>query len=409
MKEREQKENKDQKIVALGVTSSISIYKACEVLRGFQKKGCRVRVVMSRNATRLVSPLLFGALSGEDVIADLFDERISRQVGHVALAQEISLLCVAPATANIIAKFASGVADDFLSTLYLATRCPVLVAPAMNEAMYLHPRTQENLRKLRGAGVEFVEPEKGYLACRDEGWGRLASPEKVVEEGLRILGRTESLKGIRTLVTAGPTREHLDPVRFLSNASSGKMGYEMAREAASRGADVTLVTGPVQLVPPAGVRVVKVRTASDMEREVLAAYPGSEIVIMAAAVSDFRFKRTARQKIGKRGLGGKLDLVETHDILKMLGAKKGARVLVGFAAETEEAVPHAVRKLKEKKLDLIVANNVGEEGIGFESDDNKVFIVRPDGKVLSTDKMSKREISRIVLDQIEAVLEEKRK
>ncbi len=409
MKEREQKENKDQKIVALGVTSSISIYKACEVLRGFQKKGCRVRVVMSRNATRLVSPLLFGALSGEDVIADLFDERISRQVGHVALAQEISLLCAAPATANIIAKFASGVADDFLSTLYLATRCPVLVAPAMNEAMYLHPRTQENLRKLRGAGVEFVEPEKGYLACRDEGWGRLASPEKVVEEGLRILGRTESLKGIRTLVTAGPTREHLDPVRFLSNASSGKMGYEMAREAASRGADVTLVTGPVQLVPPAGVRVVKVRTASDMEREVLAAYPGSEIVIMAAAVSDFRFKRTARQKIGKRGLGGKLDLVETHDILKMLGAKKGARVLVGFAAETEEAVPHAVRKLKEKKLDLIVANNVGEEGIGFESDDNKVFIVRPDGKVLSTDKMSKREISRIVLDQIEAVLEEKRK
>ena len=409
MKEREQKENKDQKIVALGVTSSISIYKACEVLRGFQKKGCRVRVVMSRNATRLVSPLLFGALSGEDVIADLFDERISRQVGHVALAQEISLLCAAPATANIIAKFASGVADDFLSTLYLATRCPVLVAPAMNEAMYLHPRTQENLRKLWGAGVEFVEPEKGYLACRDEGWGRLASPEKVVEEGLRILGRTESLKGIRTLVTAGPTREHLDPVRFLSNASSGKMGYEMAREAASRGADVTLVTGPVQLVPPAGVRVVKVRTASDMEREVLAAYPGSEIVIMAAAVSDFRFKRTARQKIGKRGLGGKLDLVETHDILKMLGAKKGARVLVGFAAETEEAVPHAVRKLKEKKLDLIVANNVGEEGIGFESDDNKVFIVRPDGKVLSTDKMSKREISRIVLDQIEAVLEEKRK
>jgi len=409
MKEREHKGNKDPKIVALGVTSSISIYKACEVLRGFQKKGCRVRVVMTRNAARLVSPLLFSALSGGDVIVDLFDERVSRRVGHVALAREISLLCVAPATANVIAKFASGVADDFLSTLYLATRCPVLVAPAMNEAMYLHPRTRENLRKLRGAGVEFVEPEKGYLACHDEGWGRLASPERIVEEGLRILARTESLKGMGVLVTAGPTREYLDPVRFLSNASSGKMGYEIAREAASRGADVTLISGPVQLVPPAGVRVVKVRTAAEMEREVLGAYPGSGLVIMAAAVSDFRFTGTARQKIGKRGLAGKVDLVETRDILKTLGARKKGKVLVGFAAETEKTVPHAVRKMKEKKLDLIVANNVGEEGIGFESDDNKVFIVRPDGKVLPTDKMSKREISRVVLDQIEAVIEEKRK
>jgi phosphopantothenoylcysteine decarboxylase/phosphopantothenate--cysteine ligase len=409
MKERKPIRNNDSKIVALGVTSSISIYKACEVLRGFQKKGCRVRVVMTRNAARLVSPLLFSALSGEDAIVDLFDERVSRRVGHVVLAREISLLCVAPATANVIAKFASGVADDFLSTLYLATRCPVLVAPAMNEAMYLHPRTWENLRKLRGAGVEFVEPEKGYLACHDEGWGRLASPERIVEEGLRILARTESLKGIRTLVTAGPTREYLDPVRFLSNASSGKMGYEIAREAASRGADVTLISGPVQLVPPAGVRVVKVRTAAEMEKEVLAAYPGSGLVVMAAAVSDFRFTGTARQKIGKRGLAGKVDLVETRDILKTLGEKKKGKVLVGFAAETDKTVPNAFRKMKEKRLDLIVANNVGEEGIGFESDDNKVFIIRSDGKVLPTEKMSKREISRVVLDQIEAVIEEKRK
>lgn len=409
MKERDERANEDSKIVALGVTSSISIYKACEILRGFQKKGCRVRVVMTRNAARLVSPLLFSALSGGDVIVDLFDERVSRRVGHVTLAREISLLCVAPATANVIAKFASGVADDFLSTLYLATRCPVLIAPAMNEAMFLHPRTQENLRKLRGAGVELVEPEKGYLACHDEGWGRLASPERIVEEGLRILARTESLKGVGVLVTAGPTREYLDPVRFLSNASSGKMGYEIAREAASRGAEVTLISGPVELVPPAGVRVVKVRTAAEMEREVLEAYPGSGLVIMAAAVSDFRFAGTARQKIGKRGLPAKVDLVETRDILKTLGAKKKGKVLVGFAAETEKTVPHAVRKMKEKKLDLIVANNVGEEGIGFESDNNKVFIIRPDGKVLPTDKMSKREISRVVLDQIEAVIEEKRK
>ena len=408
MKERRKKGNKSSKIVALGVASSISIYKACEVLRGFQKKGFRVRVVMTRNAARLVSPLLFSALSGEDAIVDLFDEHVSRRVGHIALAREISLLCVAPATANLIAKFASGIADDFLSTLYLAARCPVLVAPAMNEAMYLHPRTGEALRNLRGAGVEFVEPEKGYLACQDEGWGRLASPERIVEEGLKILARAESLKGIRVLVTAGPTREYLDPVRFLSNASSGKMGYEIAREAYSRGADVTLVSGPVQIVPPAGVRAVMVRTAAEMEKEVLAAYPGSGLIIMAAAVSDFRFSGTAGQKIGKRSLAGKVDLVETRDILKTLGANKKGKVLVGFAAETEETVPHAIRKMKEKKLDLIVANNVGEEGIGFEADDNKVFIIRPDGKVLPTEKMSKREISRVVLDQIEAVIEEKR-
>ncbi len=397
------------KKIALGVTSSVSIYKACEVLRGFRKAGIGVRVVMTANAARLVSPLLFGALSGEDAIVDLFDARVSRKIGHVSLAREVSLLCVAPATANILAKFANGVADDFLSTFYLAARCPILIAPAMNEAMMLNPRTRENIRSLKAAGVEFVEPERGGLACGDEGWGRLAAPEAIVAEGLRILARTESLKGRRFLVTAGPTREYLDTVRFLSNASSGKMGYEIAREASARGADVTLVSGPTRLDPPGGVRTVRVGTAAEMEKAVLAAFPKADVVVMAAAVSDFRFAATAGRKVPKRELAGAVGLVPTPDILKGLGKKKGRKVLVGFAAETESTIPHALRKLREKNLDLIVANDVGEAGVGFESDANRVTIIDPAGRVAPTDRLSKREISRIVLDRIEAVLHAKKK
>ena len=260
------------KKIALGVSSSIGIYKACEVLRGFQKNGLQVQVVMTKNATRLVSPLLFSSLSGLETIVDLFDEPAARTIGHVYLAKEISLLCVAPATANVLGKFANGVADDFLSTLFLAVRCPVLIAPAMNEAMFIHPRTQANIAVLRASGAEFVEPEQGYLACGDEGWGRLAEPEKIVREGLSLVGRTESLKGKTVLVTAGPTREFMDPVRFLSNPSSGKMGYELAAEAVRRGARVVLISGPSALLPPAGVKLQKVTTAAEMREAVLQAF-----------------------------------------------------------------------------------------------------------------------------------------
>ncbi len=397
------------KKIALGVTSSVSIYKACEVLRGFRKAGVGVRVVMTANAARLVSPLLFGALSGEDAIVDLFDARVSRKIEHVSLAREVSLLCVAPATANILAKFANGVADDFLSTFYLAAHCPILVAPAMNEAMMLNPRTAENIRALKAAGVEFVEPERGGLACGDEGWGRLAAPEAIVAEGLGILARTESLKGIRVLVTAGPTREYMDSVRFLSNASSGKMGYAIAREASARGADVTLVSGPTRIDPPGGVRTVRVGTAAEMKKAVGTAFPKADVVVMAAAVSDFRFAATAGRKIPKRELAGTVGIVPTPDILKGLGRKKGRKVLVGFAAETEATVPHALRKLKEKNLDLIVANDVGEAGVGFESDENRIVLIDRAGRAAPTDRLSKREISRIVLDRIEAVLHAKKK
>lgn len=397
------------KKVALGVSSSIGIYKACEVVRGFQKNGVEVQVVMTRNAARLISPLLFSGLSGTTTIVSLFEEPMARTVGHISLAKEIALLCVAPATANVIGKFSGGVADDFLSTLFLASRAPVLIAPAMNEAMYLHPQTQANIARLRALGVEFVEPEKGYLACGDEGWGRLAEPETIVKEGLRLIGRTASLKGKTVLVTAGPTREHLDPVRFLSNPSSGKMGYELAREAVARGAEVILVSGPTSLVPPAGARTEFVRTAAEMQEACLRAFPKADIVVMAAAVSDFRFKDVRTRKAGKAEVGPALAVEKTPDILALLGGKKRpGQFLVGFAAETHDILAHARKKLVAKKADLMVANAVGE-GEGFGTDDNSVRIIAASRPVQVTGLLSKLETSRVIFDRIEAALEKKRR
>lgn len=397
------------KRIALGVSSSIGIYKACEIVRGFQKAEVEVQVVMTPNAARLISPLLFSSLAGTKTIVDTFEEPETRAIRHVALAREIALLCVAPATANVIGKFAGGVADDFLSTLYLAVRSPVLIAPAMNEAMYLHPRTQANIARLRALGVEFVDPEKGYLACGDEGWGRLAEPEVIVKEGLRLIGRTASLEGKTVLVTAGPTREHLDPVRFLSNPSSGKMGYELAREAVGRGAKVILVSGPTSLVPPAGARTEFVRTAAEMQAACLKAFPKADIVVMAAAVSDFRFKDVRPHKAAKSEVGPALAVERTPDILALLGGKKRpGQFLVGFAAETHDILAHARKKLAAKKADLMVANAVGE-GQGFGTDASAVRIIAASGPVQETGLLSKRELSRTIFDRIEAALEKKRR
>jgi phosphopantothenoylcysteine decarboxylase/phosphopantothenate--cysteine ligase len=395
--------------IALGVSSSIGIYKACEVVRGFQKNGVEVQVVMTPNAARLVSPLLFSSLSGTKTIVDLFEEPETRRIEHIALAKEIALLCVAPATANVIGKFAGGVADDFLSTLFLATRAAVLIAPAMNEAMYLDPKTQANLARLKSLGAEFVEPEKGYLACGDTGWGRLAEPEAIVAEGLRILARTKSLEGLTVLVTAGPTREPLDPVRFLSNPSTGKMGYELAREAVARGAKTILVSGPTSLIPPAGAKTAMVRTAEEMKAACLKAFPKADVVVMAAAVSDFRFKETRARKAAKSDVGTTLAVERTPDILALLGTKKKpGQLLVGFAAETHDVAARARKKLAAKGADLMVANAVGE-GKGFGTDDNAVHIVAPSGPVEETGLLSKREISRVIFDRIEAALEKKRR
>ena len=393
--------------IALGVTSSISIYKACEVLRGFQRADCDIQVIMTRNATKLVSPFLFNSLSGHKTIVELFEDDQPWSVAHVSLAREIGLFVVAPATANILAKFAWGVADDFLSTFYLAVQSPVLLAPAMNEAMYLHPQTQENLARLRTRGVELVDPDQGYLACQDEGWGRLASPEKIVSRGLELLGIRESLKGKTVIVTAGPTREFIDPVRYLSNRSSGKMGYEIAREGLLRGARVILVSGPVHLVPPDMAEFVPVQSAQDMEKAVLNAFPEADIVVMAAAVADFAFAAPSLRKIKKPDLPEALKLVRTPDILKKIAARKKGKVIVGFAAETENLKAHALRKIREKNLDLIVANDVSEEGLGFDSDFNRALILDARGKGRQTDKISKRELSRLIWDRIEGLIGKK--
>ncbi len=397
------------KKIVLGVTSSISLYKACEILRRFQDNGIQVQVIMTRNATRLISPQLFSALSGRRTLVDLFGEDDVDRIAHVSLAEEASLLVVAPATANIIGKFASGVADDFLSTFYTSVRCPVLIAPAMNEAMYFHPQTQANIGKLRGLGVEFVLPEKGYLACKEEGWGRLATPGQIVDRGMELLTKSESLRQKKILITAGPTREPLDPVRFLSNRSSGKMGYELAAEALRRGGEVVLISGPTALIPPVKAAVINVRTAAEMAREVYKNLPGADVLIMAAAVSDFRFEREGSQKIKKSKAPAKVGIVRTEDILTGVRKKKRKKglVVVGFAAETEDVERNALAKLREKKLELIVANDVSSRETGFESDFNQVLLIDKRGVVADTGRLTKREISRLIMDKIEDLLERK--
>lgn len=387
--------------VVLGVCSSISLYKSCEILRGLQKHGCDVRIVMTGNAARLVSPRLFAALSGSEVETDLWKDPDSPRIVHIELAGWADLLLVAPATANTIAGFASGSADDLLSTLYLAVTGPVAVAPAMNENMYRHARTRANLTRLEEDGVTVIQPEAGYLACGEEGPGRLADPKEIIKTALALLEGSKTLKDRRVLVTAGPTREFLDPVRFLTSRSSGRMGYELAGEALRRGANVTLISGPCHLAPPAGVELITVGSAEEMRRSVLEVYSRVDIVVMAAAVSDFTFERTSPEKL-KKGTGEKnIRLVPAPDILQELGRCKGERFLVGFAAETEHLERNARDKAINKNLDLIVANDVSREGIGFDSPENQVLILPREGAGRTTPVAGKREISRLIWDEIE--------
>jgi phosphopantothenoylcysteine decarboxylase/phosphopantothenate--cysteine ligase len=400
--------NEKGRLVVLGVSSSISLYKAPDILRGFQKEGWEVQVIMTPNAAKLVSPRLFSALSGRRAALDPFDQEESRTIAHIRLAREAELLVVAPATANVLAKFAAGIADDFLSTFYLAAECPVLIAPAMNQAMYLHAQTRENIARLKGRGVEFVEPDRGLLACGDEGWGRLASPDQIVQAGLRLMLAGRSLAGRTVLVTAGPTREPLDRVRYLSNRSSGLMGYSLAAEAVRRGAKTILVSGPVSLVPPSRAELVRVESAGQMEEEVLKRFDQADVVVMAAAVSDFRFARTWPDKIKKQDIPGEVQLVRNPDILAELGRRKTHQVLVGFAAETGEVEARARQKLKDKKCDLLAANDVSREGVGFEAEDNELLLVDSSGSATPTGRASKPELSRLLFDRIEVLLGQKR-
>jgi len=394
-----------KKTVVLGVSSSISLYKACEIVRLLQKRDFQVQVIMTPNAGKLISPRLFQALTGEEVFVDLFAEASVERVAHIDLAREAALFLVAPATANVIGKFAAGIADDFLTTFHLAATCPVVIAPAMNENMYLHGQTQANIDSLKSRGARFVLPGRGQLACGDEGWGRLAEPEEIVEASLEALSRTTGLKGQRVLVTAGPTREAVDPVRYFTNRSSGRMGYALAEEAVSRGAEVFLVSGPVSLpVPVREDHVRRIETAAEMETAVLELAGEVDIVIMAAAVADFRPARAEENKIKKTGAGLKLSLVRTPDILAALGKRKGGPILVGFAAETEKIEENARKKLQDKNLDMLVANDVSRPDVGFGSDFNRVFVVKRDGGSFETEKMSKSEISRVIFNEIEGII-----
>lgn len=390
--------------IALGVTGGIAAYKAAEIVRLLQDRGIRVQVVMSRAAQEFVTPLTFAALSGEKVITSMFaageehEPNIDSAIEHIAVAQSIDALLVAPATADVLAHFAQGLATDFLTTLYLATSAPVVVAPAMNVNMWNHPATQANLDLLRKRGVRIVEPGSGYLACGMTGPGRLAENEAIVGAVLDVLGSAQDLNGETVLITAGPTREKIDPVRYLTNRSSGRMGYALAEAALRRGARVLLVSGPTSITPPAAAELTRVESTQEMRDAVLNLLPQASIVIKTAAVSDYRPKSPAGQKIKRKGPMA-LELEPTADILKDISLKRGTQIVVGFAAETENVLENARQKLVGKNLDAIVVNDVSREGVGFDSDRNAVTIITRD-EVVEVPESTKWDVAQRVLDQV---------
>ena len=382
----------------LGIGGGIAAYKAAELARLLMQDGHEVQAVVTAAGARFVQPLTFAALTGRKVLTDLFE--VEDAINHIAVAQENELLAVAPATANLLAKFAQGLADDFLTTLYLAFTGPVVIAPAMNVNMWSHPATQANLETLRKRGHVVVEPESGYLACGMTGPGRLAEPEAIAAAIVRAAVKRLDLQGETVLITAGPTQEPLDPVRYITNRSSGKMGYALADAAASRGARVILVSGPVHIAPPPGVEVVPVRTAVEMRDQVFARLSEAGIVIKSAAVADFHLSKVPEQKVKKTAARLSLEFDPTPDILAELGRKKGDRLLIGFAAETQNLQQEARRKLQSKTCDMIVGNLVGGSETGFESDRNEVVLVTATGETIAVPAASKREIADRIFDEI---------
>jgi phosphopantothenoylcysteine decarboxylase / phosphopantothenate---cysteine ligase len=395
------------KTVALGVGGGIAAYKAAELARALMERGFTVQVILTRAAEEFIRPLTFAALTGRKVISDLFsaggaEDTLSSAIEHIRVAQENEILVVAPATADLLAKFAHGLADDFLTTTYLAFTGRVILAPAMNTNMWNHPATRENLRILAARGNEIVEPEDGVLACGMVGPGRLAGVETIADvvAGSSTAARKLDLDGEVVLITAGPTQEPLDAVRYITNRSSGKMGYALAEEAAARGARVVLVSGPVQLPEPRGVEVIHVRTALEMRKAVLDHLKESTIIVKAAAVADYHRSNPPRQKEKKTAARLSLELDPTPDILAEIGRQKGDRLLVGFAAETDHLAEEARRKLESKNCDMIVANLVSQDGIGFDSEDNEVLLVRRTGESIPVERAPKREIARRIFDEM---------
>ncbi len=387
------------KKVLLGVTGSIAAYKAVDILRRLTDQGAEVRVVMTKNATRFISPLTFEALSGKPVLCDEFQDWEKDSIGHIDVAANQDLALIAPATANVIGKVAAGIADDALTTTLMAVECPVVMAPAMNDRMYRNPVLQKNIQFLKEQGVRFIEPETGPLACGTAGQGRLADPASIIRE-ISSMFLPQDLAGITILVTAGPTREPIDKVRFISNPSSGKMGYALAAAARDRGAAVVLISGPSHLPSPSGMKVIRVLTADDMYRAVMEHVEAAQVIIMAAAVSDFRPAVSTDHKIKKHEAPTILQLEPTRDILLELGKTAGKRLLVGFAAETDNVHQNAIKKLTEKKLDMIVANDLVKAGAGFETDTNSVTIIDRTGKSEELPVMHKSEIAAHILDKI---------
>lgn len=391
--------------VILGVGGGIAAYKAAELARALMERGADVQPVMTAAARQFITPLTFAALTGKKVITELFgdrtaDEVLASSVEHIQVARENDMLVVAPATADLLAKFANGHADDFLSTLYLAFTGKVVLAPAMNTQMWLHPATAANIERLRARGNHVIPPDSGPLACGETGAGRLPDPPRIADEAIRLIARKRDFAGETVVITAGPTQEAIDPVRFISNRSSGKMGYAIAEAASARGARVVLVSGPVKIEPPKGVEVVNVETALEMKDAVFAHLPEATIVIKSAAVADYMVENPAPQKMKKTAARMSLDLSPTPDILAEVGRVKGDRLLVGFAAETQNMIPEARRKMETKNCDLVVGNLVSQYGIGFGSDDNEVTLVPRTGAPVSLPKAPKRVVADQILDHL---------
>ena len=391
---------KNKKIV-LAVSAGIAAYKAVELLRMLMKEETEVQIVLSANAGEFVTPLTFEALSRKPVYHQLFNLENSADMKHIRIAEKADLMLVAPATASTLGKMANGLADDALSNLYLAFKGPVMIAPAMNEGMWRNLAVKENIEKLKSRGVKFIEPEEGELACKTTGPGRLANLDTILERVNNHFKQFHDLQGLRILVTAGPTHEPLDPVRYISNPSSGKMGYAVAEQAKARGAEVVLISGPTHLKPPMGVGFKACKTAEEMNSMVQECFPKCDVLVMSAAVGDFTAEKLEKEKIKKRSKEVQtLNLVSTKDILMEVSKLKTQQFVVGFAAETQNLIQSALEKLRNKKLDLIVANDISAPGIGFQSDNNQVTLVDSNEQVENLPRMTKQEIANILLDKI---------
>lgn len=388
--------------VVLGVTGGIAAYKSCEIVSRLKKQGVSVDVIMTKHAEEFVGEITFRSLSGNKVTTDMFDTNIYWEIEHISLAKKADLFLIAPATANIIGKIANGIADDMLSTTVMATKAPVLIAPAMNTNMYCNIAVQENIKKLQERGITFINPVEGLLACNDIGAGKMEEPEKIVEQVMFQLNKSQELKGKKVLVTAGPTIEAIDPVRYVTNRSTGKMGYAIAYEAALRGAEVTLITGKTDLAIPFGInKVIKVISAEDMYQEVIKHSRDMDIIIKSAAVADYTPKTISNSKIKKKDGDLSIELKRTKDILSEVGkSKKSGQIVVGFAAETDDVMKNAQDKMDRKNLDLIVANDINREGAGFGVETNIVNIIKKNGEIISLPQLEKAQVAKELLNII---------